>query len=74
MIVPGGGLSADGNRWIASRPNYFLCVEVLSQIFRRLVLTKLIAAHKEKRLEFFGSHTDLVDEKAFSAFLRPLRR
>jgi hypothetical protein len=38
------------------------------------VLTKLLAAHKEKQLEFFGSHTALADEKAFSAFLRPLWR
>jgi len=74
MIVPGGGLSPDGNRWIASRPNYFLCVEVLSQLFRRLVLTKLLAAHKEKQLEFFGTHAALADEKAFSAFLSPLWR
>jgi hypothetical protein len=74
MIVPGGGLSADGQSWIASRSNFFLSVRVLSRLFRRLVLTKLIAAHKEKRLEFFGSHTALADERAFAAFLAPLRR
>jgi len=74
MIVPGGGLSPDGQSWIASRSNFFLSVRVLSRLFRRLVLTKLIAAHKEKRLEFFGAHTALADEKAFAAFLAPLRR
>jgi hypothetical protein len=74
MIVPGGGLSPDGIRWIASRSNFFLSVRVLSRLFRRLVLTKLLAAHKEKQLEFFGSHTALTDEKAFAAFLAPLRR
>ena len=46
MIVPGGGLSLDGGRWISSRPNYFLPVEVLSQLFRRLCLEQLLAAHK----------------------------
>lgn len=74
MIVPGGGLSPDGKNWIASRSNFFLSVRVLSRLFRRLVLTKLLVAHKEKRLEFFGAHTALADEKAFAAFLSPLRR
>src|ERR1035437_2900979 len=46
MIVPGGGLSEDGTRWIACRPNFFLAVRVLSRLFRRLVLQMLIAAHE----------------------------
>jgi len=46
MIVPGGGLSPDGLRWIACRPNYFLPVEVLSAFFRRLMLSGLRTAHK----------------------------
>ena len=46
MIVPGGGLSEDGTRWIACRPNFFLAVRVLSRLFRRLVLEMLIAAHE----------------------------
>jgi Putative transposase len=46
MIVPGGGLSLDGERWIACRPRFFLPVRVLSRLFRRLVLEKLNAAHR----------------------------
>jgi hypothetical protein len=72
MIVPGGGLSADGERWIAGRPDYLLPVPVLSQLFRGLVLSMLLKAHGEGRLKFFGEHTALAGEKAFKAFLAPL--
>jgi hypothetical protein len=51
MIVPGGGLSADGSKWIACRPDYFLCVKVLSALFRRLFLEMLVAAHDAGRLK-----------------------
>jgi hypothetical protein len=74
MIVPGGGLSTDGKRWIAARPNFFLPVLVLSRLFRRLMLEKLIAAHKAGKLTFFGELAHLADGKAFTAFLAPLKR
>jgi hypothetical protein len=74
MIVPGGGLSPDGQRWIAARPNFFLPVLVLSRLFRRLMLEKLIAAHKAGKLTFFGVHAYLADDKAFATFLAPLKR
>ena len=74
MIVPGGGLSADGQRWIAGRPDYLLPVPVLSQLFRGLVLSLLLEAHSGGRLRFFGEHAALADEKAFKAFLEPLWR
>ena len=72
MIVPGGGLSADGRRWIAGRSDYLLPVLVLSQLFRGLVLSMLLEAHGEGRLKFFGEHAALADKKAFKAFLAPL--
>jgi Zn finger protein HypA/HybF involved in hydrogenase expression len=74
MIVPGGGLSADGKRWIATRPSFFLPVLVLSRLFRRLMLEKLAAAHKAGKLTFFGEHAHLADGKAFASFLAPLKR
>src|SRR5262245_42390026 len=74
MIVPGGGLSPDGSRWIACRPNYFLPVEVLSALFRRLMLSNLGKAHKAGKLIFFGKHAHLADRRAFAAFLRPWRK
>src|SRR5580765_3448493 len=73
MIVPGGGFSPDGSNWIACRPRYFLTVEVLSALFRRLFLQKLLAAHQAGRLQFFGDLVALADKAAFKAYLKPLR-
>ena len=74
MIVPGGGISLDGQCWVACRPSFFLPVRVLSRLFRRLFLEKLIAAHKAGHLAFFGDHATLADAQAFAAHLAPLRR
>ncbi len=60
-IVPGGGLSLDGQRWIACRPGFFLPVRVLSQLFRRLFLEKLSDAHRAGKLQFFGEHRALAE-------------
>jgi Putative transposase/Transposase zinc-binding domain len=74
IIVPGGGLSSDGLRWIACRPGFFLPVRVLSKLFRRLMLERLVAAHAAGLLKFFGAHAPLADCRAFSAFLAPLKK
>jgi len=74
MIVPGGGLSRDGARWIAAKPSFFLPRHVLSDLFRGLMLAKLLDAHAAGRLQFFGAHAHLANAKAFRAFLAPLRR
>jgi hypothetical protein len=73
MIVPGGGIALDGSRWVSCRPGFFLPVRVLSRLFRRLFLEKLIVAHKTGRLTFFGNHAPLADAPAFAAYLAPLR-
>jgi Putative transposase/Transposase zinc-binding domain len=72
MIVPGGGISFDGTRWVACRSTFLLSVEVLSCLFRRLVLEKLIVAHQAGQLQFFGNHARLSNAPAFAAFLAPL--
>jgi len=72
MIVPGGGISLDGKRWIACRPGFFLPVRVLARLFRRLFLDRLATAHAAGRLEFFGDHAALADAQAFAAALAPL--
>jgi hypothetical protein len=74
MIVPGGGISLDGKHWVSSRPRYFLPVPVLSRLFRRLFLEKLVAAHDAGRLCFFGDHIVLAARKAFASYLAPLRK
>ncbi len=73
-VVPGGGISLDGKSWISCRPGFFLPVRVLSRLFRRLFLEKLVAAHDAGRLRFFGTHTRLADAQAFAAYLAPLRK
>jgi hypothetical protein len=73
MIVPGGGIARDGSKWVACRPRFLFPFEVLAQLFRRLFLQKLVAAHRAGELQFFGKHTSLTQSKAFSAFLAPLR-
>jgi hypothetical protein len=74
MIVPGGGLSKDGARWIACRKGFFLPVRALSKLFRRLMLEKLTAAHANGKLNFFGRNTHLANAQAFKRFLAPCRR
>src|SRR2546423_1880694 len=73
MIVPGGGISLDGARWVACRPDFLLYVGVLSRLFRRLVLEKLTAAHSAGELQFFSRHAALANTRAFAAYLAPLR-
>jgi hypothetical protein len=73
MIVPGGGFSLDGKRWISCRPRFFLAVRVLSELFRGLFLHKLSAAHRAGELQFFGKHAQLIDPEAFAGYLKPLR-
>ena len=72
-VVPGGGISLDGERWISCRPGFFLPVRVLSRLFRRLFLEKLVAAHEAGRLRFFGDLRHLADARNFAGHLRPLR-
>jgi hypothetical protein len=74
MIAPGGGLSADGSRWIACKPGFFLPVCVLSRLFRRLFLDLLVAAHAAGRLQFFGGLAELADRRLFAQYLAPLRK
>jgi len=73
-IVPGGGLSPDGEHWVACRPGFFLPVRVLSRLFRRLFLEKLCDAHRAGKLQFFGEHQRLAEEKTFADWLKPLRQ
>ena len=74
MIVPGGGISLDGARWVSSRPAFLLPVRVLGALFRRLFLTRLRELHTAGRLQFFGDQSDLNDQRAFARHLAPIRK
>ena len=73
-IVPGGGLAADGTRWVACRAGFFLPVRVLSRLFRRRFLEELQRLHVGGQLRFFGEHAHLADATSFMAWLAPLRQ
>jgi hypothetical protein len=74
MIVPGGGISPDGQSWVSCRPGFFLPVRVLSRLFRRLFLEKLVATHAAGRLSFFGAHAHLAEAQSFADYIAPLRK
>jgi Putative transposase/Transposase zinc-binding domain len=74
MIVPGGGISADGQRWIASRPAFLLPVRVLGALFRRLFMARLTALYDAGRLNFYGRLAHLADRRAFLRHLAPVRK
>ena len=73
-IVPGGGLSADGQQWVACRTGFFLPVRVLSRLFRRRFLEELQQLHAVGQLQFFGEHVELSAADAFTHWLAPMRR
>jgi hypothetical protein len=74
MIVPGGGISLDGTRWICARPAFLLPVRVLGALFRRLFLARLLALHEAGQLGFFGSMAHLDERRAFLRHLSPVRK
>ena len=71
MIVPGGGISLDGQRWVSSRPAFLLPVRVLGKLFRRLFLTRLVELFDAGRLQFHGTRAPLRDRSAFLRQLAP---
>ena len=68
-VVPGGGLSPDGQRWVPCRPGFFLPVRVLSRLFRRLFLEALRKALDSGKLQFFAVLESLSDPAAFAQLL-----
>ena len=72
-IVPGGGLSPDGERWVSCKPGFFLPVRVLSRLFRRRFLEELGAAQRAGQLQFFGDFAHLADPATFDEWLAPMR-
>jgi hypothetical protein len=73
MVVPGGGISLDGQRWVSSRPAFLLPVRVLGKLFRGVFLSRLLALYDAGKLAFFGSLAHLADRRAFLRHLAPVR-
>jgi predicted Zn-ribbon and HTH transcriptional regulator len=73
-VVPGGGISLDGSRWVACRPGFFLPVKVLSRRFRNVYLRYLEQAYAAGKLRFHGNLEPLADPTNFARYLAPLRK
>jgi Putative transposase/Transposase zinc-binding domain len=73
-VVPGGGVSLDGQHWVACKPNFLLSVHALSRTFRRLFLDGLEAAFRRRELGFFGDLAPLAAPDAFAEQVRALRK
>lgn len=73
-VVPGGGISLDGTRWISCRPDFFLPVRVLARLFRRLFLTYLAKAFDAGKLQFFSALEPLRMRRAFLRHIAPARK
>ena len=73
MIVPGGGLSLDNVRWVASRSNFLVHVNVLARLFRGKMLAMLMDAHDGGQLTFFNTHAGLAEKRTFKRFIAALR-
>jgi hypothetical protein len=73
-VVPGGGPSPDGARWVPCRRGFFLPVRVLSRLFRRLFLQQLCAAFDRGQLQFFSSLHALTDRHAFLDYVDATRQ
>jgi hypothetical protein len=73
-IVPGGGLSLDGEKWVSCKAGFFLPVRVLSRLFRRLYLEGLREAYEQNKLLFFGECLPIEEEKTFFAWLNKQRK
>ena len=74
MIVPGGGISLDGQRWVSSRAGFLVPVRVLGALFRRLFLARLMELHAAGKLAFFGALAGLAERRSFLRYLAPLRK
>jgi len=72
-VVPGGGLSDDGRRWVYCRKRFFLPVKVLGRLFRRLFCDYLQEAFDAKELKFYGQLANLSDPQAFALWVHSAR-
>lgn len=74
-VVPNGGLSHDGSRWVPPHhPGFLFPVRVLSRLFRRIFIERLQRAHQQGSLWFAGTLAHLGDHVHFERWTRDLSR
>lgn len=72
-VVPAGGISPDGKRWVSGRDGFFLPVRVMSRMFEGKFLALLLRAFEQHELELHGQLAELNHPKAWEGWLEPLR-
>jgi hypothetical protein len=73
-IVPGGGPSVDGKRWVSASEKFFLPVQVLARVFRGKFLAGLRKLYQEGRLSLSGGAEPLSHPVVFNDLLDRLSR
>jgi Putative transposase/Transposase zinc-binding domain len=68
-IVPGGGLSFDGTRWISSRKKFFIPIKILSRKFRGKFLAFFKEAYQDGLLQFYGKIEPLSGKLNFQKLI-----
>jgi hypothetical protein len=71
-LVPGGGISSDGLRFVKSSRKFFLPVKVVSRKFRGKFLAYLKSAWKDSNLKFFNESLEFENEDTFKNLLDEL--
>ena len=71
-LVTGGGLSLDRNRWVSSKKDFFISVQVLSSLFRGKFLDSLKKEYESGGLKFPGQIEELKETPAFKRLLTNL--
>jgi len=73
-VVPGGGPSSQGSRWISCRKNFFLPVRVLSRLFRGKFLALLQAAYRKGQLRLHGALAGWAEPSQFARLSQQLKK
>lgn len=73
-VVPGGGISLDGKRWLTCKPGFFLPVRALSRFFRKIFLNELNDAFQAEKLRFFGELAHLTSPDVFAQHIGRCRK
>jgi len=68
-VVPGGGLSDDGNSWISSKSGFLISVKVLKKLFGGKFLDYLKRAFQDHKLHFYGENKELEIPKHFQKLI-----
>jgi hypothetical protein len=72
-VVPGGGLSADQQRWIStSHPLFLMPVAVLCRVFREKFLSGLRHLYRKRLLKLRGPAAPLGDPRQFELLINKL--